>query len=217
MSRWRPLAAYRLGAACVERSAVIRVNRISDHRSGTPLGRPLNALRRLSGYSACVRLAAVVFVSPFLVAWAGGIRINCSPSLPLGLYQKTTDNRAPLIEFCPQEPYGSFAAARGYRTTGNCPDGADPLMKPVVAATGDIVNVSGSGIAVNAKLLPNTAPKTKDSQGRPMTPWPFGTYRVAPGVVWVASSYNPWSFDSRYFGPIPVRIIRGRMKPLLTL
>jgi conjugative transfer signal peptidase TraF len=89
-------------------------------------------------------------------------------------------------------------------------------MKPVVAIPGDTVNVSERGIAVNGKLLPNTAAKTKDSQGRPMTPWPFGTYRVAPGVIWVASSYNPWSFDSRYFGPIPVRIIRGRLKPLLT-
>ena len=162
-------------------------------------------------------IAAVTFVAPLFIASAAGLRINLSPSLPLGLYRTTMEISAPLVEFCPQEPYGTFATGRGYRTTGNCPDGANPLMKPAVAGSGDIVDLSARGIAVNAKLLPNTAPKTKDSQGRPMTPWPFGTYRVAPGVVWVASSYNPWSFDSRYFGPIPVRIIRGRLKPLLTL
>jgi hypothetical protein len=47
--------------------------------------------------------------------------------------------------------------------------------------------------------------------------WPYGEYRVTPGFVWVASSYNPWSFDSRYFGSLPVGIIRRRLKPFLTL
>ncbi len=79
------------------------------------------------------------------------------------------------------------------------------------------MEVSARGIAVNGLILPNTAPKTKDSQGRAMMPWPFGRYPVPPGFVWVASSYNPWSFDSRYFGPIPFGIIRDRLKPFLTL
>ncbi len=79
------------------------------------------------------------------------------------------------------------------------------------------MEVSELGIAVNGSMLPNTAPKTKDSHGRVMKPWPFGRYRFAPGFVWVASSYNPWSFDSRYFGPIPVGIMRNRPKPFLTL
>ena len=164
-----------------------------------------------------VGVTAVVFTAPFFIAGAVGVRINASTSLPLGLYKETPDFRAPLIEFCPQEPYGSFAAGRGYRSFGNCPDGAAPLMKPVVAKAGDIVDLSSWGITVNGVLLPNTAPKNKDSKGRPMQPWPFGQYRVPPGFVWVASSYNPWSLDSRYFGPLPVGIIRSRLKPLLTL
>jgi conjugative transfer signal peptidase TraF len=164
-----------------------------------------------------VGIAAAAFTAPFFIAGAMGIRINASTSLPLGLYKETTDFRATLIEFCPQEPYGRLAAGRGYRSLGNCPDRAAPLMKPVVAKAGDIVNVSSMGITVNGVLLPNTASKNKDSRGRPMQPWPFGQYRVPPGFVWVASSYNPWSFDSRYFGPLPVGIIRSRLKPFLTL
>ena len=162
-------------------------------------------------------IAAVAFAGPFLVFWSSGIRINCSPSLPLGLYKEATDGRALLIEFCPEEPSARLAAIRGYRSNGNCPDGAGPLMKPVVASAGDVVEVSDRGIAVNGLLLPNTAPKTKDSQGRPMEPWPYGEYRVTSGFVWVASSYNPWSFDSRYFGPLPVGIIRRHLKPFLPL
>jgi len=164
-----------------------------------------------------VGIAAFAFSAPFFIAGALGIRINASTSLPLGLYKETPDSRAPLIEFCPQAPYGSFAAVRGYRSVGNCPDGAAPLMKPVVAKPGDIVDVSSLGITVNGVLLPNTAPRDKDSKGRPMRQWPFGQYRVPQGFVWVASSYNPWSFDSRYFGPVPISIIRGHLKPLLTL
>ena len=164
-----------------------------------------------------VGVASVAFAAPFFIAGAVGIRINASTSLPLGLYKETPDVSAPLIEFCPQAPYGSFAVGRGYRSVGNCPDGAAPLMKPVVAKPGDIVDVSSLGITVNGVLLPNTAPKNQDSKGRPMQPWPSGQYRVPLGFVWVASSYNPWSFDSRYFGPLPVGIIRGRLKPLLTL
>ncbi len=162
-------------------------------------------------------IASVTFAVPFLFVSAAGLRINCSPSLPLGLYVTTMDSHTALIEFCPQEPYGTFAAGRGYRSHGNCPDGAGPLMKPVIASAGDIVEVSERGIAVNGSMLINTAPKVKDSQGRAMKPCPFGQYRVPPGFVWVASSYNPWSFDSRYFGPIPVSIIRDRLKPFLTL
>ena len=162
-------------------------------------------------------ITAVAFAGPFLVFWSAGLRINCSLSLPLGLYKEATDGRALLIEFCPEEPSARLAAIRGYRSNGNCPDGAGPLMKPVVASAGDVVEVSDRGIAVNGSLLPNTAPKTKDSHGRPMEPWPYGESRVTPGFVWVASSYNPWSFDSRYFGPLPVGIIRRHLKPFLPL
>jgi conjugative transfer signal peptidase TraF len=131
-----------------------------------------NVNRRL--IQRAVGVTAVAFTAPFFIAGAVGIRINASTSLPLGIYKETPDFRAPLIEFCPPEPYGSFAASRGYRSLGNCPDRAAPLMKPVVAKPGDIVDVSSLGITVNGVLLPNTAPKSKDSEGRPMQPWTLG-------------------------------------------
>jgi type IV secretory pathway protease TraF len=68
---------------------------------------------------------------------------------------------------------------------------------------------------VNGVLVRNTAPRWLDTFGRTMTPWPFGAYNVAPGTVWVASSYNAKSFDSRYFGPVAVSSIRAHLRPLL--
>jgi len=150
-------------------------------------------------------------------AGALGIRLNSSPSLPVGLYQVASGHDATLVEFCPAEPLASLANARGYRQAGTCPDGGSPLMKPVVARAGDSVQVSARGLSVNGKAVPNSAPLPKDTAGRPLTSWPVGTYRVQPGTVWVVSDYHPRSFDSRYFGPISEALIRNRLRPLFVL
>jgi conjugative transfer signal peptidase TraF len=143
-----------------------------------------------------------------------GLRVNVSPSLPVGLYISTDSGS--LVEFCPAEPFASVALTRGYRTLGACADGGAPLLKPVVATTGDVVNVLPGGLDVNGVRIPNTVPLAADSKGRPLSHWPFGHYTISTGMVWVASSYNGRSFDSRYFGPVPVTAVRGRVRPLLS-
>jgi conjugative transfer signal peptidase TraF len=145
-----------------------------------------------------------------------GIRINTSYSLPMGVYVRTSDPRAGLIEFCPEGRFAAESSARGYRSPGFCPDGAVPLLKPVVAQPGDTVEMSAAGIAVNGRLLAQTAPVAKDRRGRLLKPYATGLYTVAQGTVWVASSYNRGSYDSRYMGPIPTHLIRARLKPLWT-
>jgi conjugative transfer signal peptidase TraF len=109
-----------------------------------------------------------------------------------------------------------MSASRRYRRKGDCQDGAEPLMKPIVAVAGDTVEVSSLGVAVNDRPLPNSAARPFDTKNRPLQHWPFGAYRVAPGTAWVISSFNARSFDSRYFGPIPVSCIRSYLRPLLT-
>jgi conjugative transfer signal peptidase TraF len=146
----------------------------------------------------------------------GGIRVNASASLPIGLYRITSNQSAKLIEFCPAEPFGSLSANRAYRGKGNCPDGAEPLMKPIAAVTGDTVELSAAGVTVNDRLLPNSAPLPFDTKRRPLQHWAFGKYRVGSGTVWVISTYNQRSFDSRYFGPIPLPLVRHRLTPFMT-
>ena len=152
----------------------------------------------------------------FQISASLGLRINTSPSLPVGLYVITADPGSELVEFCPPEPYARLAIIRGYREAGNCPDGAAPLLKPVVAKTGDVVEASPQGLMINGHRLPNTVPVPADTKGRLLNPWPFGRYQVRPEMVWVASSYHPRSFDSRYFGPIATSAIRDHVRPLMT-
>jgi len=147
-----------------------------------------------------------------------GARINTSYSLPLGIYIRTDDSHAQLIEFCPVQPFAAESSERGYRTRGSaCLDGAVPLLKPVVAIAGDVVVLASDGIRVNGKLLPKTAALLRDGAGRSLHPWPFGSYLVEKGTVWVASTYNRGSYDSRYMGPIRTAQIRARLRPLWLL
>jgi conjugative transfer signal peptidase TraF len=158
----------------------------------------------------------VVVAGVFATFHFGGLRINASASLPIGLYRTTSDVTARLVEFCPAEPYASLSADRAYRGKGDCPDGAEPLMKPTVATEGDAVEVSQAGVEVNGRLLPNSDPLSCDAKDRPLQHWPFGRYRVRPGTAWVISSFNPRSFDSRYFGPISTASVRYHLQPLFT-
>lgn len=167
------------------------------------------------GKVAMVSMAVLGAV--FGAGYVLGIRANLSPSLPFGLYVADASVAAGLVEFCPAEPFGSIANARGYRQAGSCADGGSPLMKPVIASVGDAVTTSREGIRVNGRLLPNSAPLSRDTAGRPLTPWPPGTYVVKAGTLWVLSSYHFRSFDSRYFGPIAVAAVRERLRPLLVV
>lgn len=148
--------------------------------------------------------------------WAG-LRLNDSPSMPTGLYVRTSsESSASLVVFCPADPFARLSVERGYRSRGNCRDGGEPLAKPIVACPGDIVELSATGMVVNGRLLQNTPPLATDTAGRPLSHWPFGRYVVALGTVWVASSYSPRSFDSRYFGPVEASQVREHVRPLLT-
>jgi conjugative transfer signal peptidase TraF len=172
---------------------------------------------RLQKIRRAILVAIGVAIAVFQLSGVFGLRINTSPSLPMGLYIITADAGADLVEFCPMEPFATLSIVRGYRDPGACSDGAAPLLKPVIASAGDVVEVSARGISVNGALLPNTAPLTRDTKGRHLEAWPSGRYVVDPGTIWVASSYHPRSFDSRYFGPLSTAAIRYRLKPFLTL
>lgn len=144
-----------------------------------------------------------------------GIILNWSHSLPRGAYILTVDGQ--IAQFCPTEPYGSLAIQRGYRDRGSvlCDDHGVPLLKPIVARAGDRVETSAEGVLVNSVLLRNSAPRTKDTGGRSIPHHPYGRYEVQPGTVWVISSYDQRSFDSRYFGPVELSRIQGYYRPLL--
>jgi conjugative transfer signal peptidase TraF len=160
---------------------------------------------------------AITFISTIGFAGIAGVRWNPTASIRTGLYVITNDANAPLVAFCPTGDAATEAIARGYRPRGlQCPDKYAALLKPVAARAGDTVEVGQMGISVNGKLLPNTAAFKIDAKKRPMHVWPNGTYIVQPGTVWVLSTYNKYSYDSRYYGPIQLSTVITHAKPFWT-
>jgi type IV secretory pathway protease TraF len=92
----------------------------------------------------------------FLCAVASvlGVRVNTSYSLPMGFYIETSGSATSLVEFCPTGTFGRQSSERRYRIAGfACADGAVPLLKPIIAREGDLVETTPHGIKVNGTLL----------------------------------------------------------------
>jgi type IV secretory pathway protease TraF len=85
------------------------------------------------------------------------------------------------------------------------------LVKHVAAMPGDTVWVTPEGSYINGQLWPDSAVPAD----APYRPFPYGTYKLAPGQFWLLG-HNPRSWDSRYVGMIPQDLISTAMKPVLT-
>jgi conjugative transfer signal peptidase TraF len=165
---------------------------------------------------------ALLTTGTLVMAWLCGIRVNDTASMPRGLWQVGAGDEplrsGEIVTVClPDTAPIREAAARGYLPAGSCPDGYEPLVKPVAAVAGDRVTVTPRGIAVDGRPVPHTAQLVRDSSGRPLRPVAPGVYPVIPGQVWLLSGHDPRSFDSRYFGPIPTANVHGVARPLCVL
>lgn len=162
-----------------------------------------------------------VVVSVFILsgfAYAAGIRLNTTPSIPVGIYRLTDDAivKGAYVLFCPPPaPVFDMAKARGYLGAGFCPGGYGHLMKKILAVTDDVVAIGPDGVGVNGLLLPLSAPIKADGGGRPL-PGYEASWVLGSAEVLVMSDSNRGSFDGRYFGTIQRSQIEGVVRPVYT-
>ena len=150
------------------------------------------------------------------VGFISGLRINLSPSYPLGLWRIEPLARDPAVGdrvfICPpQIPAFEVARERCYLGHGLCPGWFSPLIKTVVAVAGQYVVVDGH-ITVDGAHLTDSSVRSTDGQGRALTPARSGI--VPQGQLFLFSEFAG-SYDSRYFGPIPAAGVLGLAHPLL--
>jgi conjugative transfer signal peptidase TraF len=163
-----------------------------------------------------------LFAALILCAHSAGLRVNESPSLPIGIWRvsplERDLRRGDIVSFCPPDT-AVFREAwrRGYLSAGHCEGGYEPLLKPVAAIAGDRVSGSDDGISINGRLIASSKSLNRDGLGRILPSPGAHDVIVAKGEVWVISSYNSLSFDSRYFGPVPISRIEGLAHPLFIL
>ena len=150
-------------------------------------------------------------------AWFAGLRLNLTRSYPLGLWRIEPLDGPPamgdLVFICPPDSAAfRLARERGYLGRGLCPGWFSPLIKTVVATEGQAIAI-GAGVSIDGHPLPHSDLRPTDAAGRALTAFSGGP--VSPGSLFLHSDFAG-SYDSRYFGSIPVSGLLGRARPLLT-
>jgi conjugative transfer signal peptidase TraF len=166
---------------------------------------------------AILAAALLVPVALFCLGQFAGLRLNLTPSYPPGLWRIEALGRSvaigDVIFICPPPtPEFAMALARGYLLPGSCAGGLSPLIKKVVAGAGQDVRI-GSSVVIDGRDLAHSGVHAVDAAGRPLTPWRGGI--VPAGQIFLHSDFAG-SYDSRYFGPLPVSGILGRAVPVFT-
>jgi len=154
------------------------------------------------------------------VFWMLRLRIALTDSAcPLGIYRMVNRpiSRGDLVLACLPPALARFAQARGYLARGRgCGDGIEPVGKRVGALPGDTVEATPDYVAINGHRLENSATVSRDSRGRSLTHVTPGRYTVRPDHVWLFGTTDARSWDSRYFGPVPIGSVRAQLEPLVT-
>ncbi len=172
--------------------------------------------RRCALTVLCIATAAVTGL--FALGYFGGLRINLTPSYPLGIWRIIPLNRevavGDLVIVCPPPvPAFTLARQRGYLRSGLCPGCLSPLIKTVAATQGQRIDIAGA-VSVDDIPLGGSKLRAVDGEGRVLIPFAGGV--VPPGYIFLHSDFAG-SYDSRYFGPVPAAGVLGLAHPVLTI
>jgi conjugative transfer signal peptidase TraF len=148
-----------------------------------------------------VGLLIVIAVVAALWAWDAGYRVNVTASLPKGIYRLASGAPAKgdLVSFCLEGEFADLARERGYLQAGSCSSGLRPLLKRLAGLPGDCINPAVLNI------------RAADSQGRAM-PSVLAKGDIPQGCALVLADHEG-SFDSRYFGLVPLERLQ-KVKPV---
>ena len=149
--------------------------------------------------------------------WLGRFRINMTPSAPLGLWQITPLGTAvevgDRVFVClPDNSLMREALDRGYLRRGLCPSGVAPMIKTVEAVAGQRVTITDH-VVIDGRFVARSQVRTADGQGRLLLADHGGVVPI--GAVFLHSPFAG-SWDSRYFGAVPLSGIIGRAEEVVT-
>ncbi|ARK41562.1 S26 family signal peptidase [Burkholderia pseudomallei] len=159
----------------------------------------------------CAALAWASFMSPL-----PRLTYNPSDSVAVGWYRvNPLDHRAGslarslfvdsiVLVPLPAEA-AALAAQRGYLPM------RVPLLKRVGAIAPQEVCIAGGIVRIDG--VPSAAVLHADRLGRPLPSW-RQCRRLEPGELFLLSTINPASFDSRYFGPVSASAVIGVAHPV---
>lgn len=178
------------------------------------------SIRRLAtALGLIVTTTIFIVICGFELRRTGYVMTLTDSSCPVGIYRLTRRAvaRGELVEACLPDAVSKYGIERGYLAIGGCPNGAEPVIKIAGALSGDRVDLSSLEVRVNEIALPASSTVSRDSRGRRVQPHRAGRYETAPGQIWLFGLHDARSWDSRYFGPIPLRNVVGPVDPVFTM
>lgn len=181
--------------------------RLADVAGPPSLPRPWRRWRDV----AIAAIPALLLAAAWFGLQAAGYFVQSTASLSKGVWRHTpytADSR--YVTLCPPEQVARYVPRSA--ATNDC-DGRTPLLKAIVARSGDVVTLSASALHVNDQAIPATAAWQGPNGPRA---YPPGRYVVAPGEIWVIANHHERSLDSRYFGPLREDALRGGARPVWT-
>ena len=177
--------------------------------SRSPVHSRLRARRVLAGLSVCglAALAWAAFVHPL-----PRLVYNPSDSVAVGWYRVDPRGHGAasllvgsiVLTRLPADA-AALSAQRGYLPA------RIPLLKRVGAVAPQEVSVFGALVWIDG--VPVAAVRSADRLGRPLPSWPQ-CRRLQAGEIFLLSTTNPASFDSRYFGPVSTSAVIGVAHPV---
>lgn len=88
-------------------------------------------------------------------------------------------------------------------------------VKRCVAVAGQVVEVRDKILYVDGKVFPDPAHAKYIGQGRPFDKGDrrdnFGPFTVPPGTIFAMGDNRDNSYDSRYWGPVPLDLVEGKV------
>jgi type IV secretory pathway protease TraF len=82
---------------------------------------------------------------------------------------------------------------------------------------GDVVAVQPEGLTINGRPIAHSTVLVQDSQGRDLPHLPWRTMTLSSGELWLLSTTDPRSWDSRYYGPVAISAVITTARPVLVL
>jgi len=166
-----------------------------------------------------INFISILVIALMLLAYLYDLRLNFSKSYPIGIYQKIdkpTIQKGDMVMLCPKDsPIMQLALSRGYLLKGFCKGGYYPLLKKVIATSGDEITLK-KYLYVNGIKIPNTQRYQHDATMK-LLPQPHYTTKILKkSELFVISDHYAKSFDSRYFGTVSQEDVISHMQALYT-
>ena len=135
---------------------------------------------------------------------------NASDSVPAGLYRLQRAARLTITDLVVVQPPDRLAALLDLN--GYLPSGL-PMLKRILALPGQTVCRTGLTITVDGVEIGQA--RARDGRNRSLPSWQ-GCRVIQDGEVFLMNWQSQDSFDSRYFGPLPISSVIGRALPVWT-